>query len=76
MKSPLRTYLSLFIPVPAKQGVSQQDLIVEELKDVLEIFHSARNKLDIRKTPEVYITPSSSPEEVRAWLKSKEFDIM
>ena len=50
---------------------------MEELKDVLEIFHERRNKLEgVRKTPDVYITPESSPKEVQEWLKSKEFDIV
>ena len=51
-------------------------MVVDELKDVLDIFHSRNRKLDIRKTPEVYITTQSSPEEVQTWLKSKEFDIV
>lgn len=50
--------------------------MVEELKDVLDIFHGNRNKLDIRKTPETYIRPGSTPREVQEWLKSKEFDIV
>lgn len=58
------------------KGSSNQDLVVEELKDMLEIFHSRRNRLDIRKTPETYISPESSPAEVQAWLKAKEFDIV
>lgn len=50
--------------------------MVEELKDVLDIFQNNRAKLDIRKTPETYIKPSSTPKEVQEWLKSKEFDIV
>ena len=57
-------------------GSSNQDLVVEELKDVLEIFHARGSNLDIRKTPETYISPKSTPDEVREWLKSKEFDIV
>lgn len=66
-------------PVKAKsisRSSSNQDLVVEELKDVLEIFHARRNNLDIRKTPETYISPKSTPGEVREWLKSKEFDVV
>ena len=58
-------------------GPSTQDLIVDELKDVLELFNARNmNKLDVRRTPEVYITPKSNPKEVQTWLKSKEFDIV
>ena len=50
--------------------------MVEELKTLLDIYQPEKSKLDIRKTPETYITLKSSPEEVRDWLKSKEFDIV
>lgn len=49
---------------------------MEELKDVLDFFKDNRSRLDIRKTPETYIKPSSSPEEVQEWLKAKEFDVV
>lgn len=50
--------------------------MVEELKNLLDIYQPEKSKLDIRKTPETYITPKSSPNEVRDWLKSKEFDVV
>lgn len=58
------------------KGPSVQDLIVDELKDVLDLFNTRKRTLDIRKTPEVFITSRSDPEEIRNWLKSKEFDIV
>ena len=62
---------------PLSRSPSQNDLIVEELKDVLEIFHERRNKLEgLRKTPDVRIHPNSTPAEVQSWLKTKEFDIV
>lgn len=51
-------------------------MMVEELKNLLDIYQPEKSKLDIRKTPETYITLKSSPDEVREWLKSKEFDIV
>ena len=50
--------------------------MVEELKNLLDIYQPEKSKLDIRKTPETYITLKSTPDEVRDWLKSKEFDIV
>ena len=48
--------------------------MVQELKDVLDIFSERRIKPEIRKTPEVFFDRSSTPGEVQEWLKSKEFD--
>jgi DNA-dependent RNA polymerase auxiliary subunit epsilon len=50
--------------------------MVEELKNLLDIYQPEKSKLDIRKTPETYITLKSTPDEVRDWLKAKEFDIV
>ena len=50
--------------------------MVEELKNLLDIYQPEKSKLDIRKTPEMYITLKSTPDEVRDWLKAKEFDIV
>lgn len=44
-----------------------------ELKLVLESFRRQRPHLDIVKTPDVYISQQSSPEEVQSWLKIKGF---
>lgn len=51
-------------------------MMVEELKNLLDIYQPEKSKLDIRKTPETYITLKSTPDEVRGWLKAKEFDIV
>merc|ERR1712018_7714 len=50
-------------------GMSVQD----ELKSVLEVFREKDKQLDIVKTPEIYISQESRPEEVRRWLKAKNF---
>ena len=47
--------------------------VQEELKSVLDIFNKREKHLEILKTPEVYITASSSPREVQKWLKEKQF---
>ncbi|XP_057374617.1 epidermal growth factor receptor kinase substrate 8-like [Daphnia carinata] len=63
-------------PKPLQKSASNQDLMVEELKHLLDIYQPEKSKLDIRKTPETYITLKSTPDEVRNWLKAKEFDIV
>jgi hypothetical protein len=40
---------------------------------VLDIFNKREKHLEILKTPEVFITTSSSPKEVQKWLKEKQF---
>ncbi|XP_045605619.1 epidermal growth factor receptor kinase substrate 8 isoform X2 [Procambarus clarkii] len=52
---------------------SSADLMNAELKLVLESFRRQRPHLDIVKTPDVYISQQSSPEEVQSWLKIKGF---
>jgi hypothetical protein len=47
--------------------------VQEELKSVLDIFNKREKHLEIIKTPEVYITASSTPREVQKWLKEKQF---
>lgn len=51
---------------------STQDL-QEELRTVLEMFREKRRNLDIVKTPEVYISQKSDPDEVQNWLAAKGF---
>lgn len=48
------------------------DLVQEELKNVLTLFREKR-KIEIQKTPEVYINQHSSVEEVQEWMKVKGF---
>jgi hypothetical protein len=45
----------------------------DELKSVLDLFREKDKHLEIQKTPNVYITQSSTPHEVRNWLKRKQF---
>lgn len=44
----------------------------DELKFVLTLFREKR-KLNITKTPDIYIEQTSTPGEVQAWLKAKGF---
>lgn len=46
----------------------------EELKNVLTLFRERRKHLDIHKTPDVYISQTSTPTEVETWLKAKGFE--
>ncbi|GLH12900.1 Epidermal growth factor receptor kinase substrate 8-like protein 2 [Gryllus bimaculatus] len=56
------------------RNTSSTDLeMQEELKNVLTMFRNKRRNLDIVRTPEVYIDPQSSPEDVKKWLKDKGF---
>lgn len=46
----------------------------EELRSVLELIVTEEDKtLDIKTTPDVYITQTSSPREVKQWLRDKGF---
>ncbi|XP_065569111.1 epidermal growth factor receptor kinase substrate 8-like isoform X2 [Artemia franciscana] len=50
---------------------SQQELVLAELSSVLNELD--RKKLHVKKTPEVFISKYSTPEEVQEWLEAKEF---
>lgn len=52
---------------------SHAELMQEELQAVLHELREQRH-LDILKTPEVYISQKSSPEEVQSWLLAKGFN--
>lgn len=48
-------------------------MMQQELRTVLTLFREKREKIEIHKTPEVYINQHSSVEEVQEWLKVKGF---
>jgi hypothetical protein len=48
------------------------DLMQQELKNVLTIFREKR-KIEIQRTPEVYVNQHSTEAEVQEWLKQKGF---
>jgi hypothetical protein len=62
------TSLSLF----AAARAGDDELMQEELKNVLTLFREKR-KIEIQKTPEVYINQHSSVDEVQEWLGAKGF---
>lgn len=45
----------------------------DELNHVLKLYREKRSNLDIHKTPEIFIQHTSSPSEVKQWLKAKGF---
>lgn len=45
----------------------------EELTQVLKLYREKRCNWDIHKTPEIFIQHTSSPAEVKQWLKAKGF---
>ncbi|KAK9497970.1 hypothetical protein O3M35_003862 [Rhynocoris fuscipes] len=52
---------------------SDKDQMVAELKDALSIFQN-RKKLEIKRTPAVFIDSESQPAEVSQWLQEKGFE--
>ncbi|KAF4532572.1 hypothetical protein B566_EDAN008496 [Ephemera danica] len=54
--------------------VSHTELMQEELQAVLDELRDHQRHLDILKTPEVYITQKSNPDEVQKWLEAKGFN--
>jgi len=52
---------------------SSQDL-QEELKSVLDMFREKRPIFEIMRTPEVFISQRSNPDEVQNWLEAKGFN--
>ncbi|XP_021962658.1 epidermal growth factor receptor kinase substrate 8-like protein 1 isoform X2 [Folsomia candida] len=57
---------------PNKKKPRDDDLMQQELKNVLTLFREKR-KIEIQKTPEVFINQHSSVDEVQEWLKVKGF---
>ena len=46
----------------------------EELRSVLDLINAEEDPmLEIKTTPDVYITQKSTPHEVKQWLKDKDF---
>lgn len=44
-----------------------------ELNKVLKLYREKNYNWDIQKTPEIFIQPTSSPADVKQWLKGKGF---
>lgn len=45
----------------------------DELAKVLKLYREKSHNWDIHKTPEIFIQPTSSPANVKQWLKAKGF---
>lgn len=45
----------------------------DELAKVLKLYREKNHNWDIHKTPEIFIQPTSSPANVKQWLKAKGF---
>ena len=50
-----------------------EDEMHEELRNVLLIYRQNKPKIEIKRTPEVYISRESTVSEVHDWLKKKNF---
>ncbi|CAH1644017.1 unnamed protein product [Spodoptera littoralis] len=57
-----------------KSMMGQNDGLQEELKLVLPAIQQRKNKLDIKKTPDIFIDQKSNPDEVAEWLEAKGFN--
>lgn len=45
----------------------------DELAKVLKLYREKSHNWDIHKTPEIFIQPTSSPADIKLWLKAKGF---
>ncbi|XP_017769701.1 PREDICTED: epidermal growth factor receptor kinase substrate 8-like isoform X2 [Nicrophorus vespilloides] len=61
------------IPKPVDKKPGEQTM-QEELSMILPLLRERKRKdIDIKQTPEVYITQKSNPDEVQMWLQAKGF---
>jgi epidermal growth factor receptor kinase substrate 8 len=67
----MQQHLSAFFPTFFLDQSSQD--LHEELKNVLTLFSEKKRNLEIVKTPEVFISQTSDPQEVQNWLRAKGF---
>lgn len=44
-----------------------------ELNQVLQEFRKRKPKIEVQKTPDVFIDNRSTPEEIQEWFKKKNF---
>jgi epidermal growth factor receptor kinase substrate 8 len=60
-----------------KSTATQNDRMQDELNMVLSMVRDRRYKkhIEVRQTPEVFISQKSNPEEVQNWLRIKDFDV-
>lgn len=54
-------------------GSDNRDTMNDELNKVLKLYREKSHNWDIHKTPEIFIQPTSSPANVKQWLKAKGF---
>lgn len=45
----------------------------DELAKVLKVYREKSHNWEVHKTPEIFIQPTSSPSDVKQWLKVKGF---
>lgn len=62
------------MPVPASsRNKDQRESMNDELAKVLKAYREKSHNWDVHKTPEIFIQPTSSPADVKQWLKAKGF---
>ncbi|XP_031641238.1 epidermal growth factor receptor kinase substrate 8-like protein 2 [Contarinia nasturtii] len=54
-------------------GSDNRENMNDELAKVLKLYREKNHNWDIHKTPEIFIQPTSSPANVKLWLKAKGF---
>lgn len=64
-----RESITMSTTVPGENRENMND----ELNKVFKLFREKNHNWDIHKTPEIFIQPTSSPADVKRWLKGKGF---
>lgn len=59
--------MSTTVPSESRENMN------DELNKVLKLYREKNYNWDIQKTPEIFIQPTSSPADVKRWLKGKGF---
>lgn len=59
--------MSTTVPSESRENMT------DELNKVLKLYREKNYNWDVHKTPEIFIQPTSSPADVKRWLKGKGF---
>lgn len=71
-RSQIRSKETATATVP-NRSKDQRESMNDELAKVLKAYREKNQNWDVHKTPEIFIQPTSSPSDVKQWLKAKAF---